>query len=358
MRGTVRNLLLLISSLDYSGPARRLCSLARGLSREGFRVRVGVLETTAPWAEALRQDGVDLDIYGWKRPIDMEPFFALRRSLKANRLDVVHAFGSTALRALKLCGLRGVRVLGSDLLHGGGPPAGWAVDRWLLRGKGRVLAFGAAEALRYQRAGVAAERIVQATPGVEESDGGGEAVGWPMGRVLLSVGPIEVHKGFRDAVWAFDILHYLFDDLRLAFLGDGSDRRRVADFARAVGAASWLTFLGKRPSVEPYLSRAAIVWITSRTAGGVCTALEAMAAGRPVVATRVPELEEIVVDGETGFLVPPGDKAALARQTRLLLGEESLAQRFAAAGKQRVRERFSAARMVAECAAIYRQIAG
>jgi glycosyltransferase involved in cell wall biosynthesis len=179
-----------------------------------------------------------------------------------------------------------------------------------------------------------------------------------MGRVLLSIGPIQVHKGFRDAVWAFDILHYLFDDLRLAFLGDGPDRERVADFACAVGAAARVRFLGKQPSVEPYLRRAAVVWVPTRTAGGVCAALEAMAAQRPVVATSVPELQEIIVDGETGFLVPPGDKAALARQTRLLLGDAGLAQRMATAAKKRVQERFNAARTVAECAASYEQFAG
>ena len=331
--------------------------LARGLAREGFRVRVVVLETAMPWVESLRQAGIDIDIYDWKRLIDVEPFFALRRLLKADRPGVVHAFGMTALRALKLCGVRGLRVVGSDLLHGGRPPRGWMLNRWLLRGSGRVLAFGAAEAQRYQRGGVAAKRIVQATPGMEWSDDT-EPVRWPGRRVILGVGPIAAHKGFRDAVWAFDILHYLFDDLRLAFVGDGPDRWRVAEFAQAIGVSQWLSFLGKQPTVEPFLGGASIVWVPSRTAGGVCAALEAMAAQRPVVATRVPELEEIIVDGETGFLVPPGDKAALARQTRLLLGEETLAQRLAAAGKQRVQERFSAARMVAECAAIYREIAG
>jgi glycosyltransferase involved in cell wall biosynthesis len=354
----VGNLLLLISSLEYSGPARRLCLLARGLPRDGFRVRVGVLGTTSPWSESLRQAGVDIDVFGWKRLIDAEPFWTLRRRLKADRPDVVHAFGSAALRAIKLCGVRGMRVIASDLLRGGAPAPGWTVDRWLLRGPGRVLAFGAAEAQRYQQAGVPMEHIAPVTPGVDESNAAGEAVGWPEGRVLFCVGPMEVHKGYRDAVWAFDILHYLFDDLRLAFLGDGPDRDRVADFARAVGAASRVTFLGARPTVGPYLRRAAVVWVPSRTAGGVCATLEAMAAQRPVVATRVPELEEIVVEGETGFLVPPVDKAALARQTRLLLGEAALAERFGTAAKQRVQERFSVDRMVAECAAVYRQIAG
>jgi glycosyltransferase involved in cell wall biosynthesis len=353
MRYPVRNLLLLISSLDYNGPARRLCLLARGLSREAFRVRVVVLETATPWVESLRQAGIAVDVLGWKRPIDAQPFVALCRLLRAERPEVVHVFGMTALRALKVCGYGG-HVLASGLLHGG-LAKNWVVDRWLLRGRMQLLAFGAAEAQRYRSCKWVAAPIVQATPGIDLSDIDSAATNWPDRRVVLCLGPLEVHKGYRDAVWAFDILHYLFDDLRLAFLGDGPDRPRVEQFAHSAEVAKRLAFLGRRPHIEPYLRRAAAVWIPSYSAGGMCAALEALAAGRPVVATRVPELEEVLVDGETGYLVPPGDKVALARQTRILLDDPGLANRFAEAGRKRVAERFSAARMVAECTALYEQ---
>ena len=74
--------------------------------------------------------------------------------------------------------------------------------------------------------------------------------------------------------------------------------------------------------------------------GGVGAALEAMAAGRPVVASRLADLAEIVVDGETGFLVEPNNKAALARQTRLLLDDPQRRRRMGEAGRQRVAEHF------------------
>ncbi len=71
-------------------------------------------------------------------------------------------------------------------------------------------------------------------------------------------------------------------------------------------------------------------------AGGVNAALEAQAAGRPVVAGKTLALSEVVVDGETGALFPPGDKPALARQTRLLLDDPGRAHQMGAAGRQRV----------------------
>jgi glycosyltransferase involved in cell wall biosynthesis len=78
-----------------------------------------------------------------------------------------------------------------------------------------------------------------------------------------------------------------------------------------------------------------------------------MAAGRPVVASRLPELTEIIVDGETGFLVPPGDKTALARQTRRLLEDADLARRLGEAGRRRAAECFSLARLIQQCSGLY-----
>jgi glycosyltransferase involved in cell wall biosynthesis len=171
-------------------------------------------------------------------------------------------------------------------------------------------------------------------------------------RQILCIGPIERPKGFQDAVWAFDILHCLFDDLRLVFAGDGPDRSRVEEFAKAVRVWRNVQFTGHCLDLTPLLQRAAVVWVPGRK-GGVGAALEAMAAGRPIVASHIPELAEIVVDGETGYLVPTGDKAALARQTRLLLEDAALARRLGEAGQRRAVKEFSVARLVEQCARQY-----
>ena len=83
------------------------------------------------------------------------------------------------------------------------------------------------------------------------------------------------------------------------------------------------------------------------------TLLEAMAAGLPVVATRVGGNPEVVVDGETGWLVPPRDPDALAAAIRSLLDDPKLAARMGESGRTRVRERFSLEAMVRAYAAVY-----
>ncbi len=128
--------------------------------------------------EELRQAGLEVDVLGWRRPLDARPFLSLRHLLQANQPALVHVFGSTALRAARLCGVPGKSLIVSDLVRGGRPAKGWAVDRHLLDGVPRVVAFGAAEALRYQRLGITAERIVTVTPGIQVNGEPGKAPGW------------------------------------------------------------------------------------------------------------------------------------------------------------------------------------
>ncbi len=103
---------------------------------------------------------------------------------------------------------------------------------------------------------------------------------------------------------------------------------------------------------HPFCNVRILVWVPTRH-GGVCAALEAMAAGRAVVGVHNPSLSEILVPGENGFLVEPGNKAALARQSRLLLDDSAERRRLGEAGRQRVAEYFSVGRLVEACARLY-----
>ncbi len=358
----MKHILLVIPSLNYGGAARQLTLLAAALPRERFQPWVCVLGEPTPWVKTLQQAGVAVEVLGWKRPFDVAPFLALRKLLQSIQPAVVHVWGKAALAAVVLSGARGASRLFASYVLEARKRADWP-SRWLLQRVDRVIAFGQAEAVLYWywATGLAKEKRVTVvapaaglgergvlTPRSEESTG--EVT--PPARQILCIGPIERHKGFQEAVWAFDILHYLFEDLRLVFVGDGTDRPRVEAFARAIGAWRSIQFVGSCSDLTPLLRQATLVWVPSRK-GGVGAAQEAMAAGRPVVASRIPELAEIIVEGETGYLVPPGDKAALARQTRWLLEDAALARRLGEAGQRRTAEAFSLARLVEQCAGLY-----
>ena len=137
----------------------------------------------------------------------------------------------------------------------------------------------------------------------------------------------------------------------------GLTARSLESLARELGLGAAVRFLGRRDDVPALLAASDVVAVPSVVAEAFgLTALEGMAAGRPVVAFASGGLPELVRDGETGILVPTGDAAGLARAIRQLLTEPALRDRLGAAGR-RVAAGFTTEARVAALSDIYERIA-
>ncbi len=139
--------------------------------------------------------------------------------------------------------------------------------------------------------------------------------------------------------------------------GEGGEHAVLAARVRTLGLDANVRFLGRVDDVASVLAAADVLVMPSRQEGLGVAALEAMAAGLPVIASRVGGLPEAVVDGATGLLVPPADVPALAAAIARLAADRALARRLGAAGRARVRERFTMAGMAAATLAVYRRLA-
>lgn len=354
------SILHVISSLHYHGAATQLALLAPRLRKRGLEVSVAVLGVQGPMSKPLMDGGVPVQHLGWRRLIDLRPFWLLRQQVRDRRPDLIHVWGLPALRTLALTtvGLkRRPPIVASMVVGPQSPGQGDNLDRWLLGRATRILVTGPALAERCRRLGIPPEKTTVIPPAVEVNS----ATEWPgplpvEGRFIACVGPIEPSKGFLDAVWAFDILRYLYSDLHMLVIGAGSDVPRLRRFVATMDGLHQVHLLGLRADTPALLRQAEVVWVPSRTAGGVNVTLEALAAGKPVVAARLPELAEIITDNEAGFLVTPGDKVALARQTRVLLEESERRRRLGEAGKQRVLSHFNADDVAGRMAETYRSL--
>jgi glycosyltransferase involved in cell wall biosynthesis len=174
-------------------------------------------------------------------------------------------------------------------------------------------------------------------------------------RIIACVGAMERGHGFREAVWVFDILKYVYPNLWLLAIGAGSQRRRVEEFGRSLGREDFrVRFVVPDSDAVNLLGLAELVWILGDR-GGCYVALEALAAGRPVVARQRADLAMLLRDGEQALFVPRADPHELARATRRILDGPPLAQRMHEAALARAAE-LAPERVARQLAEIYAQL--
>ena len=172
------------------------------------------------------------------------------------------------------------------------------------------------------------------------------------GRVV-AVGRLARQKRPDLVVLAASRLLQRRNDFEVLLVGEGPERRAVERLVDELGLSANVKLLGNRDDVPDLLATAETALLASDYEGCPLSVLEAMAAGVPVVATRVGGVPEIVADGETGLLVEPGQPDALAAAIGSVLEDPSLRYSLGREGQRVARERFTRERMSADLAELY-----
>jgi colanic acid/amylovoran biosynthesis glycosyltransferase len=299
---------------DFAG--RFVADLAEQLRRRGVEVDVVAPGTYRHFGLA---DGPGVAANLRRRPWAAAPLLvsmALAARRGARSADLVHAHWLQSAAPAFLSGRPVVVTLhGSDVELARRAPA---VARPLLRRARAVVAVSEALAAEARRLG--AEEVHVIPNGVELPAEVGEEAEPPE---VLFVGRLSPEKGVDDLLAAAE-------GLKLVVVGDGPLRARVP------GASGFL----QREELARRYARAAVVVCPSRREGFGVVCAEAMAHGRPVVASAVGGLAELVVDGETGLLVAPGDRIALRAALDRLLADRELRRRLGEAGRKRIAEHY------------------
>ena len=157
---------------------------------------------------------------------------------------------------------------------------------------------------------------------------------------LVFVGRLAPVKGLRVLFKVLKRLQPDIPNLRMTVVGDGPDRARLQDAAKDLGEMVTFTGYMSQDEVAETLSASDICVLPSFAEGVPVILMEAFAAGLPVIATQVAGVSELVVDGESGFVVPPGDEKALEARIRTLAEDVTLRQRMGAVGRAKVRADF------------------
>lgn len=171
--------------------------------------------------------------------------------------------------------------------------------------------------------------------------------------VIGSAGRLSPQKGFEDLIQAFTSVLPKFPNLRLVLAGDGPLLEKLRQQARRNGVERRVDFLGFRKDVPELLAALDVYVQSSHWEGLSISLMEAMAAGKPTVATDIWGNAEMISDGENGLLVPPADPAALAGALCRLFGEPGLAERMGERALRDAHARYGEARMVRDNIAVY-----
>ncbi len=153
---------------------------------------------------------------------------------------------------------------------------------------------------------------------------------------ILTVARLESEKGVDVLLHAFVLIQKARPQTSLVIVGDGSLRKGYERLARRLGIGASVLFTGQGSDIKPFLARAGVYAQPSRFEGWGLAVIEAAAAGMPIVMSDVGCAGEIIKDGESGLVVPPGDSKVLATALLKVLSDAALAKTLGSAAKQAV----------------------
>src|SRR5215470_1896315 len=310
------------------------------------------------------------------KPRDLKALIALYRLIRRERPHIVHTHaakpGVLGRLAARLAGVPlVVHTFHGHILHGYYGPLMSRLLRWmerlLARRTDRIIAVSEQVKQDLVRYGVAPARKISVIP-----------LGFDLGPFLDSAqhqGALFRELGLTNGARLVGIVgrifpiknHHLFLEAaarvaaeeayaRFLVVGDGVLRQEIEARARSLGLADRVTFTGWRrdlPRVYPDLD---VLVVSSRNEGTPVSAIEAMASGCPVVATRVGGLPDLIEDGKTGSLVPSEDAEALAGAILRVLRDREAARAMAEAAREWVSQRFRARRLIGDMEQLYGEL--
>ncbi len=348
---------MLDGELTFRGSSLLTLRVARGLEKR--EVDTALVCTGMSGVEPSLLKGVRLhEIPGYTVPIwGLLVLRTIYRDLKEQRPDVIHVQDSRLLPQ----GARLATRLGRPLIVSVGDQADAAAITLRSPIPQLKVLLSVSESVqqhipRSALLDAVEKRVVY--PGVEVPEA--STIDLPLDDdrppVIGMAGPLEVIKGASFFLRACHRVIEAGHDIRIVIAGSGPEEHSLRQLAASLDLSRRLTFVDGGVSMSGYLSAIDIFCLPSLQQGIGVMMLEAMALGRPVIASGVGGVTSVVQDRVTGLIVPPSDSRRLADSIIELLQNRSLARQIAASGQNLVRSEFNEQRMLDELIALYREV--
>lgn len=360
---------LVIPTMDRGGAEKQVVLLAIGLKQAGHDVRVILLTRDGPRSEELRRAGVPVVLIGKRFKLDPTALTRLKKTLTRFAPDVVHtwlfAANSFGRVAAKWAGVP-VIIASERCVDPWKTAWHFRIDRRLQRWSNAITTNSSGVKDFYVANGLDPEKFVVIPNGVELPPADSvqidraevyQRLEIPEGRKLIfAVGRLWPQKRIRDLIWAGELLATARGDTTLVVLGDGPQRDELVRHRDAVSAPMHVRFAGQRDDIAKLLPHADQFWNASEYEGQSNAVIEAMLAKVPVIASDIPGNQDLVCDGETGWLFPVGDEAALVRLSLAAFNDPENAGQIASNARDRIQSEFTLKEMVQRHIELYQRL--
>jgi glycosyltransferase involved in cell wall biosynthesis len=366
----------LINSSGFFGADNALIELSKQMRRTTFSPTVGVFKNLRiphlEVAEVAKRYDLPVLIFPCRGKLDIRTILSIRNFLRTQKIGIVHSHGYKsnfyALTASFGKNLSLVTTchswLGEDLkmkLYA-------RLDKSLLNRFDKVVAVSDTLKQEILNHNISSTRVLTIHNGIDvdrfNSRKRPDTLKREFGidhkcRIIGTVGRLSEEKGHSHLLRAADNVLRTCPDVVFLIVGDGPLRKNLQDKALQLaqgGSVNPFLFTGVRNDMEEIYSLMDIFVLPSLTEGLPMVLLEAMAAQKPVVATKVGAVPRVIDDGHSGLLISPGDVESLSEAIIDLLEDPQKAQHLAQNGYKRVRDHFSAKRMAEQYVEVYKDV--
>lgn len=359
---------------EFAGQGFTICQVLHGLSVGGAEVLAArlarqfkhkyrfifiCLDELGSLGQELLNDGFSVRVLNRMPGLSLSCARNLYKLALEQQVDLLHVHQYTPFFYSAMSRMSGLRLPMVFTEHGRHHPdrpsvKRMVINRLLLRSEDRVVAVGDAVRLALiKNEGIPSRRVQVIYNGIpverfsfQQMDADYQDVRAELGlslddRVLIQVARLDYLKDHFTAIRTLDRLIVSGGNVKLILVGEGPEYCSILKQVQERGLEAHVRFLGVRSDIPRLLGSADIALLTSISEGIPLTLIEAMAAGVPVVATRVGGVPEVVEHGVNGLLAPVGDDEALACQVRSLLRSPDLCTRIRRLGYQRAVSQFS-----------------
>ena len=360
------NVLYIIWSLGLGGAEQVVINLAKGLDKKRFRPIVCCLNEKGEFADELEKEGIQVLALHKKGKFDIAIIKKIIAVIKANHIRIVHThlWGANFWGRLAAILCR-IPVIASEHNEDSWKPRLFLyADKILSLFTDRIIAVSNRVKHFYvHRAGIHPDKITVVYNGIEANRFGAtgdislkkKELGIKDEELVLGViGRLVPQKGHIYFLRALNELSKR-QSLRGLIIGSGPLDRELKDAAQAIGLNGKVIFTGLRQDIPQLLNLVDVLVMPSLREGLPIIALEAMAAGVPVVATNVGGNPEVIIDGETGLLVQPRNAEALKNAINRLITDKDYSRTLVKKARFRIESFFNVMRMVSDTEKIYEE---